>query len=207
MAFSGGAAVSGASSGAQAGAVAGPWGAAIGAVVGGAFGGIMGGKASAAIKRAERAQRRIERMQAFKQRVDLQRSYNAQRAEVVAAAANEGVSGASAVQGTLAGFGSQVNAEFGRANFVDNQMSIIRKANNQAQKYTNNIAMFQQLAAGVSKVGSAIKSSATAAAAKDDLSAIPEAAAPVEMAGPQSFFSAQGSGFGRNQPYSFYSEQ
>lgn len=88
-----------------------------------------------AARRAAKAQRRIDALNAYRERVGAQRAYAMQRAEVAAAAGNEGTLGASGVQGGLVGLGSQLSAGFSYANQVDRQSSIIRRANSKAQRY------------------------------------------------------------------------
>ncbi len=174
MAFSGGSAVGGAAQGASAGSAAGPWGAAVGAVVGGVFGGVMGGKRDKALKKARRAARRIESMQNFRQKVDLQQNYLSQRAEAVAAAATDGTLGSSATQGALGAFDSALNAEFGYANFMATQSAIIRKANSKADKAQAGLALgmsAMNLAGDAYSAYSASPSSTTNAAGGETFSA------------------------------------
>lgn len=121
----------------------------------------MGGAAAKAMKRAAKAQRRIEQVDFYRQRVQLQRAYAMQRAETVAAAGAEGSLGASSVQGFLSAQGSQVNAELGYGNFLWTQQSIIRKANKKAQRSTEMMGLLFGAASTASSAYSAFSKAKT----------------------------------------------
>lgn len=163
MAFSGGDAAGGAAQGAAAGSMIMPGiGTAVGAVVGGVVGGVLGGKSRKAAKQAKRAQRRIAAMEAFRGKVAAQNSYEATRAEAVAGAATEGRTGDSAVQQALGSLSTQQNANFGYANAVTKQVSIVRKANAKAARFAD----YGQIAnAAMGAAGSLFKGALTPSAA------------------------------------------
>jgi len=125
--------IAGAAQGAAAGSAAGPYGAIAGGVLGG-ISGAFGASGKRAARRAAKAQRRIEALTAFRERVQAVRQSRMQSAEIAARAGNEGLLGASSVQGTLGGITSQLGAAFSFANQVDKQNAIIRKNSEKAAK-------------------------------------------------------------------------